>query len=325
MWTDGHFTYMPTCPSVRFLSVHVNKLKPMKTQSEIKALKQYPITAYLATKGMNPLSSRGSNYMYSSPLRQDSTPSFSVNPTLNVFNDFGNDSDRGGIIDLVMKLENISFPQACLFIENLDSKKKREGGQSLSLSCRQTFPNEKDYKINLVKTIQHPALIRYLNSRSISLNTAFCYLSEIHYENLKGKFFGLGYRNDNGGYVLRSELMKKPISLGSQGIKSFEVANSTTISIFEGMFDFLSAIEYCKRPPRCTAIILNSVNNLSKAIPQLKRVTAIYSYLDNDDAGRNSMQKMKDIGLNVSDQSSIYSIGGFKDFNEFLIKSTKPP
>jgi hypothetical protein len=34
---------------------------------------------------------------------------------------------------------------------------------------------------------------------------------------------------------------------------------------------------------------------------------------------------MKDIGLNVSDQSSIYSIGGFKDFNEFLIKSTKPP
>jgi hypothetical protein len=207
----------------------------------------------------------------------------------------------------------------------LDGKKERDSTPLLSLSCRLNSTDEKDYKINLVKTIQHPALIRYLNSRSISLNTAFSYLSEIHYENAKGKFFGLGYKNDNEGYVLRSELMKKPISLGSQGIKSFEVANSTTVSVFEGMFDFLSAIEYCKRPPRCNAIILNSINNLSKAMPQLKGAITIYSYLDNDDAGRNTTQRMKDIGLNVSDQSSIYSTAGFKDFNEFLIESTKPP
>jgi DNA primase len=112
--------------------------------------------------------------------------------------------------------------------------------------------------------------------------------------------------------------MKKPINLGHTGIKTFAVAGSKSVSIFEGMFDFLSAIEYCKRPPRCTAIVLNSVSNLSKAMPQLTGATKIYSYLDNDDAGRKATQKMIDVGLNVIDQSKIYE--GYKDFNEFLNK-----
>jgi DNA primase len=296
----------------------------MKTTQQIKELKQFSIVNYLRGKGINPTSKRGNEYLYHSPLRNDSTPSFSVNPTLNIFNDFGNDTDKGSIIDLVMKLEKVGFVDACQFIENMDGKRERDFQIPLSLSCRQTSENSiKDYQITAVKDLQHPALIRYVESRQISFKTAFTYLKEIHYSNSKGKFFGVGYQTDNGGYVLRSEIMKKPMNLGTTGIKTFEVPESKAISVFEGMFDFLACVEYCKRPPRCTAIVLNSVSNLSKAMPQLIGATTIYSYLDNDDAGRKATQKVKDAGVNVLDKSDIYT--DYKDFSEFWSMLKKPP
>lgn len=260
--------------------------------------------------------------MYHSPLRNDKTPSFSVSSTKNTFYDLGNESDKGNIIELVMRMEGMGFVEACNFLDNQDLMK--ENKNLISLSSSQTSTNGvKNYQITAVKDLQHPALIRYLESRQISLKTAFTFLKEIHYSNSKGKFFGLGYQTDNGGYVLRSGLMKKPMNLGIAGIKTFEVPESKTISVFEGMFDFLACVEYCKRPPRCTAIVLNSVSNLSKAMPQLIGATNIYSYLDNDDAGRKATQKMKDAGGNVLDKSDTYT--DYKDFSEFWSALKKPP
>lgn len=289
----------------------------MKTPEQIKELKQVSIINYLGEKGINPTSKSGNYFMYHSPLRNDPTPSFSVSPTKNTFYDLGNDSDKGNIIDLVMRMERMSFVDACQYLDSQDLMKENE--KSLSLSLSQNPNNEiKNYEVTAVKDLQHPALIRYVESRKITLQTAFSYLKEIHYQNAKGQFFGVGYQNDSEGYVSRSEIMKKPINLGQTGIKTFAIPDSKSVSIFEGMFDFLSAIEHFKSRPRCTAIVLNSVSNLSKAMPQLTRATTIYSYLDNDEAGQKATQKIRDTGLNVLDQSSIYK--GYKDFNEYLNK-----
>jgi hypothetical protein len=298
----------------------------MKTQSEIKELKQVSIVGYLAGKGIYPNSKRGRCYLYLSPLREEKTASFSVDTIRNTFLDWGNYSDKTtSIIDLVVLMEKISFLDACKILESYDGKIETEvAGDNFCLSTVNTLNSEpKNYEVTAVKDLQHPALIRYVEKRKISLHTAFSYLKEIHYKNAKGKFFGVGYQNDNGGYVLRSEIMKKPINLGHTGIKTFAVAGSKNVSIFEGSFDFLSAIEHFKSSPRCTAIVLNSVSNLSKAMPQLTGATTIYSYLDNDDAGKKATQKMRDAGLNVLDQSSLYSAHNFKDFNDFL--RLKPP
>ena len=287
----------------------------MINQEQIKELKQVSIVGYLRGKGINPISKSGSYFMYHSPLRDDSTPSFGVNPVKNTFNDLGNDSDRGNIIELVMKMERMSFLDACQYLDTQDLMKENE--KPLPFSLSQNPNNEtKNYEVTAVKDLQHPALIRYVESRKITLHTSFSYLKEIHYKNAKGQFFGVGYQNDIGGYVLRSEIMKKPINLGKSGIKTFAIPESKNVSIFEGMFDFLSCIEHYKRLPRCTAIVLNSVTNLSKAMPLLEKAETIYSYLDNDDAGQKATQKMKDAGMNVLDQSNIYK--GYNDFNEFL-------
>jgi DNA primase len=296
----------------------------MKTPQQIKILKQFPIENYLHRKGIYPISKSGKCYLYLSPLREENTASFSVDTERNTFIDFGNSNEKTtSIIDLVMLMDKVNFLNACGIIESFDGEKKAEfkTDNSSLLTVKPSENIVKDYQVTAVKNLQHPALIRYVESRKISLKTAFTYLKEIHYLNSKGKFFGVGYQTDNGGYVLRSEIMAKPMNLGRTGIKTFAVPESKEITVFEGMFDFLACVELCKRPPRCTAIVLNSVSNLSKATPQLSQATEIYSYLDNDSAGRKATQKMKDSGLNVFDKSAFYE--GYKDFSEFWAEQNK--
>ena len=292
----------------------------MKTNEQISKLKQYPITDFLGSIRVYPVSKTGQDFIYSSPLRQDSKPSFSVNPIKNVFNDFGNDSDKGGVIDLVMKYHKISFPDACDLIETMDGKEKNSSENPPFFSCRPSPKNSSlsgaEYEITSIGDLQHQALIRYAESRKISFQTAFTFLREIHYNNAKGRFFGVGYQTDNGSYVVRNEKMKNPINLGKASIKTIIVPNSKCVLIFEGMFDFLSAVECFKRPPIHSTIILNSVSNLSQAMPLIMKHQKIFAYLDNDEAGRKALEKLRVTKLEVIDQSDLYR--PFNDFNDYL-------
>jgi DNA primase len=292
----------------------------MKTNEQIIKLKQYQIVEFLRGEGINPVSKSGQDFIYSSPLRQDSKPSFSVNPVKNIFYDYGNESDKGGVIDLVMKYHKISFPDACDLIEKRDGKEKEMSGNPSFFSCRPSLTNDPvsgaGNEIISIGDLQHQALINYVLSRKISFQTAFKYLDEIHYNNAKGRFFGVGYQTDNGSYVVRNEKMKNPINLGKASIKTITVPNSKCVLVFEGMFDFLSAVECFNRTPAHTAIILNSVSNLQQAMPIIMQHQKVFAYLDNDEAGRKALEKLRATRLEVIDQSEIYR--PFNDFNDYL-------
>ncbi len=291
----------------------------MKTPEQIKELKQVSIIGFLRYRGIIPIKISGNEYWYLSLLRNENTASLSVNLTKNVFKDFGDDSSKGSIIDLVMMLDKISFPDACKVLEDYDGKREKEGGKnSFSFSCQTSKSTSKNYQITAVKDIQHPALIRYVKSRKISLQNAFKYLHEIHYTNAKGKFFGVGYQNEIGGYVVRSEIMKNPINIGDAGIKIFDVPNSKNVAVFEGAFDFLSACEFYKGCPTMTTIILNSTSNLNQALTIINQYEKVFCYLDNDDAGFKALDKLREAGINIFDTSHVYK--PFNDFNEFLTK-----
>lgn len=280
------------------------------------------ITDYLTKLGIQPVSMNSKEWVYNSVFREEKTASLHVYLNENRFHDFGDATKGKNIVDLVQNLHGYSFKQA---VEHLTALEPIIAPISSFVGQKAINTTIQDYIITENRDLQHPALIRYVESRKISFQTAYTFLREIHYSNSKGKFFGVGYQTDGGGYVVRSEIMKKPINLGKTDIKTFVVQNSKAVSVFEGMFDFLSAIEYYKSKPRCTAIILNSLSNISKAMPLLEKAEKVYTYLDLDvnHAGQNATQKLKDKGFNVYDQSSIYD--GFKDFNEFLMASTKPP
>jgi DNA primase len=64
-------------------------------------------------------------------------------------------------------------------------------------------------------------------------------------------------------------------------------------------------------------LTLNSVSNLQKAFSFLSRYDGICCCLDNDTAGKNAVQALKDkYGIRICDLSHEYS--EYKDLNEYL-------
>ena len=62
--------------------------------------------------------------------------------------------------------------------------------------------------------------------------------------------------------------------------------------------------------------VLNSVANIQKAIDFLKSHKEIYTYLDNDDAGRKATELIQSIHSTVYNRSTNYS--EYKDLNDYL-------
>ncbi|KAA6304082.1 DNA primase, partial [termite gut metagenome] len=88
-------------------------------KSKIMALqdiKQISIREYFGGLGIMPQRENKQQGMYCSPLRTENHPSFKVDYHLNLWRDFGS-GEGGSIIDLVMKMENISFHEAASKLE----------------------------------------------------------------------------------------------------------------------------------------------------------------------------------------------------------------
>lgn len=286
----------------------------MITQEQLKKLKSIPISQYLESRGYSPEQQRGNELVYFSPLRCEGTPSFFVNESKNAFHDFG--GEKGDIVRLVRLLNDCDFPTACKTLENWAPCK---GG-----NAPDRYTNDrKSGKIHLkrVAELQHPALIRYAESRNIPFLLAAKYCKEVHYENAGKTYFSLGFQSDKGGFELRNKIGNQDFKacISPKGITTFLIPGSTSVSVFEGFFDFLSALVYFKRTePRNSVMVLNSTSNLKEALPYLAGYTQVFTFLDNDPVGIATTAKLTNGNLPVIDKSSIYS--GFLDFSEMLCR-----
>ena len=91
---------------------------------------------------------------------------------------------------------------------------------------------------------------------------------------------------------------------------------SDVCSVFEGFMDYLSAMQM--GIIASDWLVLNSVSNVEKALKVLGVYRRIECYLDNDDAGRRTLERLRaDFGEKVIDCSSLYA--DHKDLNEFLL------
>ena len=160
-----------------------------------------------------------------------------------------------------------------------------------------------------------PALVGYLLSRGIGPEIASAHCREVHYAVGGRTYFAVGFRNDAGGWELRSERFK-----GCASPKQITTINngSDTAVAFGGFMEFLSYLSM-KRPDRLRidAVVLNSVVNLSKAIPFLERHSTIHAFFDYDAAGRNATAGLKRLCPNstVIDRSHLYR--EHKDLSEY--------
>ena len=265
------------------------------------------IVKVLEDFGVAPKKQTGKAVWYLSPLRTEREPSFCVTLNKNLWYDFGM-AKGGNVIDLVIKLKSCSPTDALQYLSS----------RSSFFFNPQVFtsPGMK-HSIQIFKTkeIQHPALIQYLQSRAISVSLAQSFCKEIWYKYNGKVHFSIGLANTSGGWELRNRFFKNSIAPKAYSLIS---RGKEKLLLFEGMFDLLSLATIDKDLVSSSdCLVLNSLGFLNKSFPMFNKYQKIYSYLDNDPAGKEATAKLKELPLNISDCSCTYI--GFKDINEQLM------
>lgn len=294
-------------------------------------LKNISIRQFLARRGILPKYERNGYGMYLSPLRDERTPSFKVDYVQNLWYDFGL-GEGGTLLTLVMRLEQCDSREAVRRLQN--SEKRDAGSASLSpgICLRPVVGGASSVvrpadvptlRILSDAPLRHPALVGYLASRGIVPSVAAAFGREVRYEVNGRAFFAVGFRNDAGGWELRSERFKGGSS--PKHITTFDNRSDIVIA-FEGFMDFLAylSLKYPERL-RIDAAVLNSVVNLPKAIPFLSCHRVIHAFFDNDEAGHKAAADLLRLcpRSEVIDQRHFYR--GHKDVNDYLIARTKAP
>ncbi len=288
----------------------------MLTTDSIQLAKAVAIIEYLAYKGFQPFSQHGKRLVYHSPFRLENTPSFWVNPSINRYKDFGSSEAGDDIIKLVQQLNGCSFVQA---VEELSQFAGLESKPHFSFSGPiRSQPTEA--VIRSIKLLSNAQLIRYVESRRISYPVARRYCQEIYYQQGEKNLYALGFANQKGGYALRNGVGVKR-NIGPAAYTLIEAPTTSSINVFEGMFDFLSALEYYGRQtPHFPTLVLNSTTNLESALPLFGKFERVNAYLDNDKAGKAALERLAATGNDVVDRSGLYA--QHKDFNEFWLESS---
>ena len=171
-----------------------------------------------------------------------------------------------------------------------------------------------------------PHLQEYLaRERCIDMEKATPFLKCISYEVRGRRYQAIGFANLLGGYELRDNhsfkgtIAPKDITLiFTDKQTEHAIDKPLPVCVFEGFVDFLSFLSM-KEEITSVCLVLNSVSNVARTVRCLndRHLTHIRAFLDNDDAGRRTVQVFVKVGFKVEDMSVHYR--NFKDLNEFHV------
>ena len=275
---------------------------------DARQMREIPIADFLNAMGIHPQKQKGNILWYNAPYRKERTPSFKVDTNKNVWFDFG--IGKGGdIFDLAGEfIGSGDFLLRAAFIA-------KSGTCPLPALERPQRKEEKElvFEDIWVRPLQDAKLLGYLEERGINAHVAIPNCEEVRYRVRGKRYYVIGFRNMSGGMELRNRFFKgcippKDISLKRNG--------SDVCSVLEGFMDYLSAIQL--GIIASDWLVLNSVSNVEKAVRALHGYERIDCFLDNDEAGRKTFQRLYDcFGDKVINRSSLYA--EHKDLNEFLL------
>ena len=275
---------------------------------DARQMREIPIADFLSAMGIQPSKQKGNALWYSAPYRTERTPSFKVDINRNVWFDFG--TGKGGdIFDLAGEfIGSEDFLLRAAFIA-------KSSTCPLPIIERPQRNEEKEpiFEDIWVQPLQDTRLLGYLEERGINAHVAIPNCEEVRYRVHGKRYYAIDFRNDARGLELRNRIFKgcippKDISLKRNG--------SDVCAVFEGFMDYLSAMQL--GIIASDWLVLNSVSNVEKAVRALHGYERIDCFLDNDDAGRRTFQRLRaDLGKKVFDRSSLYA--DHKDLNEFLL------
>ena len=288
-------------------------------EEDLSRIKRYPIVEYLERKGIKPVRKTPTYAMYRSPLREETHPSFKVDTEKNLWIDYG--EGRGGsIIDLCMRMEGCTLSEA---IRRLGQNASDNGTYSFlndfvpNNSQPMMAVNGARRLIEISDTLP-PHLQEYLTKvRCINLEKAMPFLKCISYEVRGRRYQAIGFANLSGGYELRDDKTFKG-TIAPKDITPIFTDRAEPVCIFEGFMDFLSFLSM-KEEITNHCLVMNSVSNVARTIRYLndRHLTHICAFLDNDEAGRRTVQDFIKAGFHVEDMNIHYK--DFKDLNEYHV------
>ena len=292
-------------------------------EEDLSRIKRYSIVEYLESKGIKPVRKTPTYVMYHSPLREETHPSFKVDTEKNLWIDYG--EGRGGsIIDLCMRMEGCTLSEAI-----------RRLGQNAPVNGTYSFLNDfvpnNSQPVMAVKGARRlieisdtlpPHFQEYLTKvRCINLEKAMPFLKCISYEVRGRRYQAIGFANLSGGYELRDDKTFKG-TIAPKDITPIFTDRAEPVCIFEGFMDFLSFLSM-KEEITNHCLVMNSVSNVARTIRYLndRHLTHIRAFLDNDEAGRRTVQDFIKAGFHVEDMNIHYK--DFKDLNEYHVSRVR--
>jgi hypothetical protein len=300
----------------------------------------------LVSIGISPIRSNKSSSFYLAPYREEKTPSLKVSHDQNLWVDFGNDNKGGTLIDLVLRLNSgfsvsdairavktsaqsfFSFHQQET-LSNPDPNSQQQiairkkllanDKQQIAICEKRNAKSEKQKAENKIRIDRirdlgnNPAITTYLNSRGISLETAKPYCKEVYFTFNGRNYFGIGIKNERG-WSIRNKYWK---GCTAQGYSHFKNGHPN-LAAFEGIFDLLSYLEINSRKEKKEDnLVLNSLVNLNKAKRVMGKYQEVRLFLDYDQAGRKTTDRLLNDLANSRDCSSFYS--SCKDLNDYYM------
>ena len=266
----------------------------------------------LLSLGYLPTKQNEKESWYLNPFASESQASFKIDKRLNIWY-LHSEGIGGNNTDFIKKYLNASIKNVLEWAE----KQNFSSFHQQNLSNSKLENPSKNYKIIEIKNIQHPGILEYLNERKVGNQTQV--LHEIHYRMNDKNYFGIGFKNDSGGYEIRNKYSK--ICLGKKDISTIK-NDSNSVRIFEGFFDFLSfknlENELGKEPS--DYLILNSVSMIHNIKNSLGKYGEVELYFDNDEAGNRAVEIISSEMQYAKDCRILYS--DFKDLNEYLNQQT---
>lgn len=282
-----------------------------KNNMNCKEANEIQIADFLLTQSIEPNKILGNDFWYLSPLRNERTPSFKVDISINRWYDHGM-GVGGKLVDLGVRLFQETVTEFLLRLDGSTIKK--------SFSFHKPETEKVVPVIKKIKRLENKALLSYLDVRAIRpLWVARTFCQEVYFSIGTKNYFGIGFKNNLGGYEIRNKFFKG--CLGPKRISSIN-RDSKTYFLFEGFIDFISAYQQGSIKGS-SYIILNSTTQIRYAIAELQAQGAedVSAYFDNDWAGRNCFKTLKQSFPNAKDCSSQYA--EFNDFNE-MVTHTNP-
>jgi len=283
-----------------------------RQRPSVKEVREIDLVDYLSRIGYEPEKISGVDYWYLSPLRIENTASFKVNRKLNRWYDHGI-GKGGNLIDFGILYYGCSVADLLDRVASNFSFHKPSNRLPSQLSIEPKLTIIGNYPVSSI------SLLRYLEQRAIPAALADQFCRELRYDVNGKKCYGIGFKNDSGGYEIRNPYFKA--SSSPKDITTF--SNGTNeVAVFEGFIDFLSfLVIYKMRGDYDTDFtVLNSISFFERARPFMEVHSTIKLFFDRDTAGKNVSRYALLLSEKYRDESSLYA--DYKDLNDWLIKTS---